>query len=90
VSSLAWEVFGQHKLRCILSYSWHDAGMVNIYLDKCCLIDGMGGFSSTRVEMYYVRAFLIGFGQLVKIHFLSKLAWEAFGQLKLRYILFPR
>ena len=33
VSSLEREVFGQHKLRCILSYSLHDAGMVNTYLD---------------------------------------------------------
>ena len=80
LSKQASDAFGQHKLRCILSYSWHDAGMVNTYLDIFCLFAVMGGVFSTHVEMYYLRAFLgVVWSTHVKIHFLSKLPSGAFG-----------
>ena len=60
----------------------------NTSSDIFCVFAGMGEVSSTHVEM---RAFLIGVWSTgVKIHFLSNLAWKAFGQPKLRYILCPR
>jgi hypothetical protein len=42
LSSLAWKGFGQHKLRCILSNFWHDAGLDNTCLDIFYVFSGMG------------------------------------------------
>ena len=52
--SPARKVFGLHKLRCILSYSWLDAGVGNTFLDIFCVFAGMGGVSSTHVEKHLV------------------------------------
>ena len=71
-------------------YSWHDSDMVKTCLHKFCVFAFKLGVSSTHVQMQYVRAFLVGVWSTgVKIHFLSNLAWEAFGQPKLRYIICP-
>ena len=38
VSSLAWEVFGQNKLRCILCPRWHWMSLVNTCWDALCVL----------------------------------------------------
>ena len=38
VSSLAWEVFGQNKLRCILCPRWHWMSLVNTRWDAFCVL----------------------------------------------------
>jgi hypothetical protein len=77
--------FYLHKLICILSYSLHEAKLFNKCLVIFYVFAGMGVVSSTHVEMHYVPAFLVGvWSTRVKIHFLSKLAKDAFGQPKLR------
>ena len=59
---LAWEVFGQRMLICILCPSWHGRGLINTCYDTFSVLAGVGGVCSTRVEM----------------HFISLLAWEGF------------
>ena len=52
VSSQAWDGFGQHKLRAILSPGWHWMTKVNT-CDESCVLAGMGGglFSQAWEEL---------------------------------------
>jgi hypothetical protein len=74
LSSLAWHVFSQEILRCMLCPCWNGRDLVNKCLDVFCILAGMGWFWSTHVEIDSV----------------SSLAWDAFGQHMLRYILCSR
>ena len=57
------------------------------YLDIFWVFAGI----EKHIEMHYVLIFLrVVWSTHVKIHFLSKLARDAFGQIMLRYILCPR
>ena len=86
VSSLAWERFGEHMLRCILFSSWHARGLVNARLGTFYVLAVMSGVWSTHVEMHL--SVLDGMWEVrsshAEMYFVTSLAWEGFGQHKLR------
>ena len=70
VSSLAWEWFVQHMLRCIFCPRWHGRGLVNTYCHAFCVLAFIDRFWSIEVELYFE----------------SMLAWAMFGQPILLYL----
>ena len=87
VSSLTLDVFGQHKLRYILSHSWHRRGLVNTTFDTYSYIDDMGWVWSTHTEMLFVSSLAWeGFGTHVEMLFVSSLLWAGFRHSRLSYM----
>ena len=54
VSSLSWEGYGQHKLRCILCPLWHRMRLVDTFWDIFYFLAGLGGVWATQVEIHFV------------------------------------
>jgi len=59
-SSLAWEEFAQHMLRCILCFCRH--GLANTCWDSFCLLSGMWWILSAHIDFACSLAW-VGFGQ---------------------------
>ena len=73
VSSLALERLGQYKLRYTLCLCRHGRGLVKTCRDIFCVLAGVGWVRSTHVKM----------------HFVSSLSWDVYGQHILRQIFCP-
>ena len=92
MSSLAWDVLGQHKLRCILCPRCLRMDLGNTSWDAFCVLAGMDWFWSIQFEVHLMFSRCKGgvWSTQVEIHFMSSLAWEGFGEHVLRCILCPR
>ena len=84
VSSLAWEVLGQHKLRCILCVFWHGMGLGNTSWDEYCVLAGLGWDRSTQVEMNFA------WSTHVEMHLVFSLVLDGFGPHIFWCFLYPR
>jgi len=77
-SWLAWEVFGQHKLICILCVVWHGMGFGEHMLSYilCLRWHGIGLVKHLWWYILCPRWHLMAWSTLVAMNFLFVLAWE--------------
>ena len=88
VSSLSWDGFGQHNLRCILCPRCHVMSLVNTSWDKCCVLSDLEELFQHELR-YILCPRWYGMGLVnTCCNGLSALAsMVVFGQHMLRYIL---
>ena len=91
VSSLAWDRFGQHKLRYILCPGCHGRGMVkHVEMFFVCPRWNNKGLINTCKYILCPSWHGRIWSTQVEMYFVSSLTWEVLGQHELRYILCPR
>ena len=54
VSSLLWDGFSKHMMRCILMARWRLWGLVNLFSDAFFVFCGMGWVWAIQIDMHFV------------------------------------